>query len=208
MVLLLNTYFQNHMYATQFPYHGGSYSDRNLHQCPLQAWTLATEWCHTWTTDLPPSPLPHPSPLPNLPSPYWSLCGSRHHSVWPLKASLVYFPPVLSISPQWRRGGGRRYFTHMVQVWCHPPFQSPEGIIAQYGETGFGIYGVFIGITNEPSITLPSSLHILNTLGYFNCVFMLFLHKTVPLSQHKINWLSILFHSWIVIVEICQSAEP
>ena len=42
MVLLLYTYFQNHIYATQFPYHGGSYSDRNLYQCPLQAWALAT----------------------------------------------------------------------------------------------------------------------------------------------------------------------
>ena len=44
-----------------------------------------------------------------------------------------------------------------------------------------GIYGAFIGITNEPCITLPSSLHILNTLGHFNFVLLLFLHKTIPL---------------------------
>ena len=165
------------LYATQFPYHGGSYSDGNLHQCTLQAWTLATEWCHNWTTDPPPSTA---SP-PQCPLSILSLCGSRHHSVWPLKASLVYFPPVLSISPQWRRDGGRRYFTHMVQVWCHPPIQSPEGIIAQYG--GPGSWDLLCIYWNEPSITLPSSLHILNIVGYFNCVFMVFLHKTIPLSQ-------------------------
>ena len=45
-----------------------------------------------------------------------------------------------------------------------------------------GIYGVFIGINNEPSITLPSSLHILNTLGHFNFVLLLFLHKAIPLT--------------------------
>ena len=38
-------------------------------------------------------------------------------------------------------------------------------------------------ITNEPCITLPSSLHILNTLGIFNFVLLLFLHKTIPLEQ-------------------------
>ena len=41
-----------------------------------------------------------PPPLPHLPSPYWSLCVSRHHSVWPLIASLVHFTLVLYISPQ------------------------------------------------------------------------------------------------------------
>ena len=39
------------------------------------------------------------------------------------------------------------------------------------------IYGVFIGINNEPCITLPSSLHILNTLGFI-FVLLLFPHKT------------------------------
>ena len=43
------------------------------------------------------------------------------------------------------------------------------------------IYDVLIGITNEPCITLPSSLHTLNTLGYFNFVLLLFLYKTIPL---------------------------
>ena len=41
MVLLLYIYFQNHIYATQSPYHGKSYSELNLHQYPLQAWTAA-----------------------------------------------------------------------------------------------------------------------------------------------------------------------
>ena len=44
-----------------------------------------------------------------------------------------------------------------------------------------GIYGVFIWINNEPCITWPSSLDILNTLGHFNFVLLLFLHKTIPL---------------------------
>ena len=38
-----------------------------------------------------------------------------------------------------------------------------------------GIYGVYIGINNQPCITLPSSLHILNTLGHLNFVLLLFL---------------------------------
>ena len=46
-----------------------------------------------------------------------------------------------------------------------------------------GIYGVFIGINNEPCLTLPLSLHILNTLGHFNFVLLLFLHKTIPLRN-------------------------
>ena len=45
----------------------------------------------------PPLPLPPMGPDPSL---YWSLCGSRHHPVWPLIASLVHFTPVLYISPQ------------------------------------------------------------------------------------------------------------
>ena len=45
-----------------------------------------------------------------------------------------------------------------------------------------GIYGVFIGINNEPCITWPLSLDILNTLGHFNFVLLLFLHKTIPLN--------------------------
>ena len=44
-----------------------------------------------------------------------------------------------------------------------------------------GIYGVFIGIKNEPCITWPSSLDIMNTLGHFNFVHLLILHKTIPL---------------------------
>ena len=44
-----------------------------------------------------------------------------------------------------------------------------------------GIYGVFIGIDNEPCITLPSSLTIMNTSGHFNFELLLFLHKAVPL---------------------------
>ena len=80
--------------------------------------------------------------------------------------SLVHFTPVLYISPhaqleggtnwvpcrrgpipslclgegarrgQVKGGGGWRWFAYMVQVWCHHPDQSPEGIIAQYGGTG------------------------------------------------------------------------
>ena len=46
-----------------------------------------------------------------------------------------------------------------------------------------GIYGVFIWINNEPCITWPSSLDILNTLGHFNFVLLLYLHKTIPLSK-------------------------
>ena len=45
-----------------------------------------------------------------------------------------------------------------------------------------GIYGVFIGINNEPCITWASSLDILNTLGHFKFVLLLFLHKTIPLT--------------------------
>ena len=45
-----------------------------------------------------------------------------------------------------------------------------------------GIYGVFIRIINEPCITWPSSFDKLTTLGYFNFVLLLFLHKTIPLS--------------------------
>ena len=48
-----------------------------------------------------------------------------------------------------------------------------------------GIYGVFNGITNEACITLPSSLDILNTLGHFNFVLLLFLHKTIPLILYS-----------------------
>ena len=48
-----------------------------------------------------------------------------------------------------------------------------------------GIYGVFIWITNEPCITWPSSLQILNTLGHFNFVLLLFLHKTISLRPKK-----------------------
>ena len=57
---------------------------------------------HWLLSDVTPKPQtpPLPNPLPTLPSPYWSLCGSRHHSVWPLIASIVYFTPVLYISPQ------------------------------------------------------------------------------------------------------------
>ena len=50
-----------------------------------------------------------------------------------------------------------------------------------------GTYGVFIGITNEPCIILPSSLHILNTLGHLNFILLLFLHKTIPLSSDYNN---------------------
>ena len=48
-----------------------------------------------------------------------------------------------------------------------------------------GIYGVFIWINDEPCITWPSSLDIglLNTLGHFNFVLLLFLHKTIPLRD-------------------------
>ena len=45
-----------------------------------------------------------------------------------------------------------------------------------------GIYDVFIGINNGPCMTLPSSLHILDTFGHFNFVFLLLLHETVPLK--------------------------
>ena len=44
-----------------------------------------------------------------------------------------------------------------------------------------GFCGVFIWINNEPCITWPSSLDILNTLGHFNFALLLFLHKTIPL---------------------------
>ena len=54
------------------------------------------------------------------------------------------------------------------------------------GEEG-GFCGVFIWINNEPCITWPSSLDILNTLGHFNSVLLLFLHKTIPLSSKKTN---------------------
>ena len=48
-----------------------------------------------------------------------------------------------------------------------------------------GIYGVFIWMNDEPCITWPSSLDIglLNTLGHFNFVLLLFLHKTIPLRD-------------------------
>ena len=32
---------KSYIYATQSPYHGESYSELNLHQYPLQAWTVA-----------------------------------------------------------------------------------------------------------------------------------------------------------------------
>ena len=49
-----------------------------------------------------------------------------------------------------------------------------------------GIYGVFIWINNDPCITWPSSLDILNTLGHFNFVLLLFRHKTIPLKGVEI----------------------
>ena len=54
---------------------------------------------------------PQTLPLPPLPSPYWTLCGSRHRSVWPLLASLVHFTPILYISPHGQsvEGGGGNY---------------------------------------------------------------------------------------------------
>ena len=51
-----------------------------------------------------------------------------------------------------------------------------------------GIYGVFIGMNNEPYITLPSPLHIIDTLGHFNVVFVLYLYKTIPLThEHSLK---------------------
>ena len=48
-----------------------------------------------------------------------------------------------------------------------------------------GIYDVFIGINNEPIMTLTSYLHILATFGHFNCVLLLLLHETVPLNKRR-----------------------
>ena len=49
------------------------------------------------------------------------------------------------------------------------------------------IYGVFIGINTEACITLPLSLHRMNTLGDSKFVFLWFLHKTIPLSNKTFN---------------------
>ena len=50
-----------------------------------------------------------------------------------------------------------------------------------------GISGVFIWINHEPCITWPSSLDMLNNLGHFNFVLLLFLHTTIPLKTFNLG---------------------
>ena len=96
LVLLFYTYFQNHKHATQFPYHGGSYSD--LGQCPLDYrlghWLLSDVTPEPQTLSPPPS-LPH-SPL-SLLVPVWQQAPLS----LPTHSQSCTFHPSLVHSNQW-----------------------------------------------------------------------------------------------------------
>ena len=51
---------------------------------------------------------------------------------------------------------------------------------AQDGGTGSWDLLYVVEIYNEPCITLPSHLHIMDTLGYLNFVVVLVFHKPIP----------------------------